>query len=617
MNKKLKWLAVGAVSLAVLAALAPWTFSGSAMRSELALQVRETTGLIAQASGRTTLALLPRPRVKIEGVTIRDRDGRLLITSGTLRGDLRILPAFAGRMELSSVTLTAPDIMVDLDGKPVSGEGAIARAIEARSDTHEAAYADRARLGSITIHGGKARLTRGGTLVSTLDKIEATLDWRSLNMPAGLRASFNLADERIDLTAWLGQPAQVLRGDSSPVSLRLDSSSLIVNADGVASGGSTPSYSGKFLAESPSLRALLAKNQIHLPLPGPLGPLSLSADAYATLRSIELSDLQFKLDQTSYEGAVILSSHQGRPALMGTLATKSLEIAPLLAQMPALREGDGSWNGAPVLKSKLARADIDLRISANHAQIGRTEVRDAGLSILVTGSKAELAIAEAKAFGGSLKARLSAQATPDGYQLNASGSFKGVDSPTFLAEVFRSQRFSGEAKGEFALSGEGSSLAQVAATLRGTASVDLANGDIVGLDLEQALRRLEKRPLSIASDIRSGSTSFRDTHLDLDVADGVAHVRNFEAKGAGVDVAVLGSASIARRLLNLTIEARQTGREDKQPAPQLSMDLKGNWDDPNLVIDAQSLIRRSQAAAPLLLEPSASQAGIDEPAVRP
>jgi AsmA protein len=156
----------------------------------------------------------------------------------------------------------------------------------------------------------------------------------------------------------------------------------------------------------------------------------------------------------------------------------------------------------------------------------------------------------------------------------------------------------------------------VAATLRGTASVDLANGDIVGLDLEQALRRLEKRPLSIASDIRSGSTSFRDTHLDLDVADGVAHVRNFEAKGAGVDVAVSGSASIARRLLNLTIEARQTGREDKQPAPQLSMDLKGNWDDPNLVIDAQSLIRRSQAAAPLMLEPSASQPGIDEPAVR-
>ena len=67
-----------------------------------------------------------------------------------------------------------------------------------------------------------------------------------------------------------------------------------------------------------------------------------------------------------------------------------------------------------------------------------------------------------------------------------------------------------------------------------------------------------------------------------------------------MDISVTGSASIARRQLDLTIRARQTGRDDSQPAPQLNMDLRGNWDDPNLIIDAQSLIRRSEAAAPLL-----------------
>jgi AsmA protein len=67
-----------------------------------------------------------------------------------------------------------------------------------------------------------------------------------------------------------------------------------------------------------------------------------------------------------------------------------------------------------------------------------------------------------------------------------------------------------------------------------------------------------------------------------------------------VDDTITGSASIARRQLDMTILAKQAGRDDSQPAPQLSMDLKGPWDDPNLVIDAQSLIRRSPAAAPLL-----------------
>jgi AsmA protein len=120
------------------------------------------------------------------------------------------------------------------------------------------------------------------------------------------------------------------------------------------------------------------------------------------------------------------------------------------------------------------------------------------------------------------------------------------------------------------------------------------------VDLEQALRRLEKRPLSIASDMRSGRTAFSEAQIDLDIANGVAKILTLEARGAGVDISVSGSASVARRLLDLTIKARQTGREDSLPAPQLNMDLRGNWDDPNLIIDAQSLIRRSEAAAPLL-----------------
>ncbi len=606
MNKKLRWLIGGVAVAAVLVGMAPWTFSGSAMRSELAAQVRETTGLIAEANGRATLALLPRPRIKIEDVTIHDREGKLLIKSAALRGNLRVLPAFAGRMELSSLSLADAEIDVDLDGKPMIDEGAIARAIEARSETREAAAADKARLASLAIHNGTARLTRGGALVSKLDKIDATLDWRSLNRPAGLRATFTWSNEQVDLTAWLGQPAQVLRGEASPVSLRLESASLTLNADGIATGGAAPSYAGKFLAEAPSLRNVLNRNNIYLPLPGALGALSLSADARATLRSIQLSDLQFKLDDGAYEGAVIMSAYQGRPALMGTLATKSLQIEPLLAQIPSLRDNGGRWSGAPLPRPDLARADVDLRISANRAQLGRTEFRDVGFSVLVAGGKAEVSIAEAKAFGGLIKARLGAQASASGvgYIVHANAGFAKVDSATMLGELFRSQTFSGEATGDFSFTGEGATISQVLNSLRGTANVDLANGDIAGIDLENALRRLEKQPLSVASTIRNGRTSFRTAQLNLDVATGVATVRKFEAKGAGVEVTASGAASIARRQLDIAIQARQTGRDDDPAAPKLSMDLRGNWDEPNLVIDAQSLIRRSQAAAPLLRSPA-------------
>lgn len=600
MNKKLKWLAASLLVMGLMGGAAPWTFSGAAMRNELALQIRETTGLLAEAKGRTTLALLPRPRIKIEEVTIQDREGKLLIKSGTVRGNLRILPAFAGRMEVSSLSLTDANIDIDLDGKPLTSEGAIARAIEARSESTEATAADTARLASVSIINGAARLTRDGQVVSVLEKIEATLDWGSLNQPAGIRSSFIWASEPVDVTAWLGQPAQVLRGGSSPVSLRLDSPSLNLSANGIVSGGQTPTYAGKFAAHAPSLGAVLDRNNIYLPLPGLRRALSLSADARASQRSIQLSDLQFKIDETAYEGAIILSSHRGRPTLMGTLATKFLQIDPLLSEVPEPRESDGRWSGAALPKPDLGRADVDLRISATRAQIGRLQARDVGLSLLVAGGKAELVVADATAFGGSFKARVNAEPSEAGYAMRASAAFARVDSAAISNDIFRNQRISGAATGEAAFTGEGASFAQILTSLRGSTKVTLKNGDVSGLDLEQALRRLEKRPLSIASEMRSGRTAFNEAQIELEIANGVAKVQTIEARSPGVDISVTGSASIARRQLDLTIRARQTGRDDSQPAPQLNMDLRGNWDDPNLIIDAQSLIRRSEAAAPLL-----------------
>ena len=87
-----KWIFGAAAAGALALASAPWSLSGIAVRSEMARQIREATGLIAEAEGRAVLALLPRPRVKIENVIIRDRDGNLRIEAGQLRGELRVLP---------------------------------------------------------------------------------------------------------------------------------------------------------------------------------------------------------------------------------------------------------------------------------------------------------------------------------------------------------------------------------------------------------------------------------------------------------------------------------------------------------------------------------------------
>ena len=141
----------------------------------------------------------------------------------------------------------------------------------------------------------------------------------------------------------------------------------------------------------------------------------------------------------------------------------------------------------------------------------------------------------------------------------------------------------------------------VTRTLNGTASLTGSNGALAGLNVEQLLRRLERRPLSGGGEFRSGRTPFEKITVALKIAQGTSTVEDVKIEGSAVRLALAGSASIPTRELDLkgtaTLRRRQRRRA---PAFELPFVVQGSWDDPIMLPDAQALIRRSGAAAPLL-----------------
>jgi AsmA protein len=160
MISKFKWIVLPCAAALFAAAMAPWTFSGTAMRNEVARQLRRTTGLIAETDGRAVFALLPRPRIKIENIRIHDPSGSLQIDADFLRGNLRILPMFAGRLEITSAALVAPRMRIDVDFDRASANGAISRAARLMNSGRPANNESQTeRLGILSIVDGSATLT--------------------------------------------------------------------------------------------------------------------------------------------------------------------------------------------------------------------------------------------------------------------------------------------------------------------------------------------------------------------------------------------------------------------------------------------------------------------------
>jgi len=151
------------------------------------------------------------------------------------------------------------------------------------------------------------------------------------------------------------------------------------------------------------------------------------------------------------------------------------------------------------------------------------------------------------------------------------------------------------------LDASGNSVLALTRTMNGTAKLVGRQGAMVGLNVEQLLRRLERRPLSGTGDFRNGRTPFEKLNVDIKIAQGIATVENVNLEGSKVRLGLSGQTSIPGRDFDLRGVAAlaSSGAADAQPAFELPFVVQGQWEDPIILPDTASLIQRSPLANPL------------------
>ncbi len=96
----------------------------------------------------------------------------------------------------------------------------------------------------------------------------------------------------------------------------------------------------------------------------------------------------------------------------------------------------------------------------------------------------------------------------------------------------------GVAAGEYTLQTSGSSVHAMMQNASGALKASVRNLDIVGVDLERALRRTERRPLSIPTELRTGQTSFASAEIDGKIDNGLFRLSRAIATGPGVEASL-------------------------------------------------------------------------------
>lgn len=569
-----------------MTASAPYLFKGATLEGEVATQLRATTGLAVVSSGRASFGLLPAPHIEIADLHLAAPDGALAVEAGALEGDVRLLPLIVGRLELASATLERPKLTIDLDAHGMPADSTIGRALQGLGP---AADARDARLGSVTLVDGTAHLkSRRLARPPALEDIDVTLDWPEVDSPATLTGSLLVDGVETDVAAWLAQPSTLMRGETSPIALRIRAAPIDLSANGDIMNGEKIAFHGHMAASTPSLAALLERAGAGGRLVAPFTNAAVNSDATiqrdrAGVTTVDLQGLRLDLDGNRFEGALAYEN-DGRPSVSGTLATDTLALAPFLAAEPSLADAQHHWSRTPFATGREEPVDFDLRLSASHLKVAAFTIDDAALSVMTRGDRTEMALNEGQAYGGAVKGRASIGMRDGTVSLRGAGTVAGADLAGLGWDAFGRQLAAGALSGSLNVETTGDSPAALMAHLQGWAKGRASDGEISGLDLGRALRaagglRPESGVAEMAA-LRRGRTPFTSASFALRLADGVATIEEGRLEGPGADAAMTGSADIGTRGLDLTATAVPPPAEAAPANDRLAVAISGGFDAP-------------------------------------
>jgi AsmA protein len=598
--KRLGMPIAAVLGLALIGLIAnSWFLNRDALRRAVEAQIRAVTGLELVVNGPIDVSVFPGSYVSFHDVGLKGgatSDPALQVD--VLTANLRLLPLLVRRFEIADVMMLRPHIRVVRDG---NGESNWTPFVETIARTMKPGAENQVSFSEIRIQDGELNYDDATNHVSeVLGDIDLSLAWPSISRSFAATGQFDWRGERVDGSISASDFIALLSGERSGLKARLASAPLKLAFDGTVANRTSLMMEGIATVDSPSLRnALRWMGQAPPGGGGGFGRFALKARANVVSGSVALTNVNVELDGNVAEG-VMTYANNGRQTLQATLAAGNLDFTPYISTFRLLASGARDWNRQLFDLTSLSTTDLDMRLSAARVTVGPTKLGRTAFGANLRGGALALSVGEAQMYGGIAKGSFGVARSDAVADVKAQFQFTDVDLLACASELFGITKLSGRGNLNVSLVASGASPFGLAQSLDGTAVLTGHDGAIAGFNVEQLLKRLERRPLSGGGNFRSGSTPYDNLNVAVKFADGIATAEDIRVEGPAARITLTGTASVPSREYDLKGVASLNSAPGSDKGFDLPFVVQGPWDDPLVFPDPDSLIRRSPGAAQLL-----------------
>jgi AsmA protein len=316
------------------------------------------------------------------------------------------------------------------------------------------------------------------------------------------------------------------------------------------------------------------------------GPLNLDGALDSAGRAYAIRNAAVTLGQLRAGGEVVADLRGARPKLQLNLEAETLWLDALL---PSSGSAPGSW-GSAVLPAGLLRAiDAEVSILARNAVFrGFTAGASRVTATLLDG---RLESAGALRLQGSGTASFTA--TADAVVLPPAGTLslkaENADLEGLITALTGVTALGGTGNLTLDLAAEGRTQEELAGTLKGSASLALAQGRLAGADLGGMPGVLRERILDGWNAV-PGGTPLDSLTASAEIADGLATITAAEVKSGALQLRLSGTADLLKRSVDLKAEF-QPPETAPLPVPVI---VRGNWSAPRIYPDIPDILNNPE-----------------------
>ena len=573
--------------LAIIAAFAILALAGAAAamvhamtfdpdRLAYALRQADTrTGAHITFGSSPEFALFPRPNLIIRDVRISVPDGTVDLHAPSLRVTLSTLDLLRGQIAIVGVRAASLTGSIDLDRLSAGGRRA-AQVQGATMDWPDTLMPSEAVIGSAFLQLRSSDPARSGFLTDLHGALEGLREG-----PASATGGGSWHGERGDVSIHLGSLAAFMRAEPTEASIKVRSALVTASASGTVNQGWRGGFMGDVTATSPMFPSLLRIAGLSPGILSGVQHASFSGSAEPTSNGLAFANAKVVFNDSALEGTLAFQFDDGRTGIVGTLATERLDLTPLIAGLPALRDGEGEWSQANVAFSPSDLHDVDLRISANHLTVNGVEADDAALSALCREGRMELSLGEARAYSGLVKARMFASDEPDGLALKVDASWSQLDfGGLSTAAQIAPDHLAGIANGHFTVEGHGPTVSAIVRSLGGSGEASLRQGKLADVPIVDALMQPDP-VLRADAAARGTATPFDLASLDFQIANGIVTIASSSLVGPNLQANFSGTSSLPQQ--TYVLSSRSAVRDDATTTPHsqpTDLRIAGVWGGP-------------------------------------